>query len=85
MDISPALSDAEAELAPFAVEYSLQLDDEAYRITRFDNHRQLIPEGRWAVVWHNEFYLCRGKWEYKNYQGFDSAGEALVALRQHPR
>lgn len=74
-----------ALLLSAALEFGLIVAGEHVRITRYDNHRNRIPDGKWVVCWHQEWYLNgNGDWQYKRYAAFESPQHALDWLRAYP-
>jgi phage terminase large subunit len=72
-----------------AREFAVVIDNEPFKITRYDNHGQLIAEGKWVAVRHygglNPHYVSynadRKRWvlTYKMYHGFTTYQQAYTA------
>lgn len=80
-----------ADWFKYAREFELSLNGRNIRISRYNNHGRLIPDGRWVAVYANGFnwehYAAWDKdterwvWKYKNYNGFSTPDDALSAAR----
>lgn len=77
------------DLQPFAREYAVAIDGCTILITRYTNHRRVIPDGGWVACWiagpTNPWYLgADGLWRYKTYDTFPTAEAAAEAALRYP-
>ena len=74
----------------FICEYIFSLDGETIIISKYDNHRNIINDGKWSACWlrgsGNPWYLNEdGKWKYKNGCTYHTAEDAYEhCLQFHP-
>ena len=73
----------------FICEYIFKIAGEMVIISKYDNHRNFIKDGKWAVCWIrgecNPWYLGEnGEWHYKVGCTFHTAEDAYEHCLQFP-